>query len=85
MTDMARLNLQRGVPENKLNEATNYSPESDLDRWVIQHVNIMNQLKEQDRERQQKKALENYIQKLVEEQLEEALEKALDNVLKDFK
>lgn len=45
MTDEARLNLQRGVPENPLYPATTYTCESDLDRWIWQHVKIMDDYK----------------------------------------
>ena len=81
MTDEARLNLQRGVPENPFYPATTYNIESDLDRWVWQHVKIMNQVKEQDRKREQEKALEDYI----EQEIGAILEKKLDELLEGFK
>ena len=81
MTDEARVNLQKGVPENPFYPATTYNIESDLDRWVWQHVKIMNQVKEQERKREQEKALEDYI----EQEIGAILEKKLDELLEGFK
>lgn len=38
MTQSALWNLQHGVPENKLYPATDYTPESDLDRYVLAKI-----------------------------------------------
>lgn len=81
MTDEARVNLQKGVPENPFYPATTYNIESDLDRWVWQHVKIMNQVKEQERKREQEKALEDYI----EQEIGAILEKKLNELLEGFK
>lgn len=42
MTDEARLNLQRGVPENPLYPATTYTIESNLDKWIWHRTRIIN-------------------------------------------
>lgn len=81
MTDEARLNLQRGVPENPFYPATTYNIESDLDRWVWQHTKIMNQVKEQYRQKEEEKALADYI----EQEVGAVLEKKLDELLEGFK
>ena len=80
MTDEARLNLQRGVPENPFYPATTYNIESDLDRWIWQHVKIMDKVKEQDRKKEQEKALADYI----EQEVGAILEKKLDELLAGF-
>lgn len=38
MTDQARFNLSRGIPENKMYSGTNYTPESDFDRYVLAKI-----------------------------------------------
>ena len=81
----ARVNLQKGVAENKSYEWTNYSVESPLDAYLVQKHAMKQRYNEQRREAQQQEALEKYISAMVEEKLEDCLEKALGDVLKDFK
>ena len=81
----ARMNLQRGIPENKMNDWTNYSAESPLDAYLVQRQQVKESYKQQRRGEQQQKALEEYINKLIEEKLGDCLGKTLDDVLKDFK
>ena len=81
MTDEARINLQKGVPENPFYSATTYNIESDLDKWVWQRVKISNWINERRQEAADQKALEEYI----EQQLGDLLEKKLDELLEGFK
>ena len=81
MTDEARLNLQRGVPENPLYPATTYTIESNLDKWIWHRARIINQSKLRDQEKADQEALEDYI----EQQIGDILEKKLDELLEGFK
>lgn len=81
MTEAARWNLQHGVPENKAYEWTDYTPTSDLDRWIVHHMKIREQfLKKQEYDRQVKAEAEQLAK-----DIEKQLEKELDKLLKDFK
>jgi hypothetical protein len=71
MTLQARFNLQTGIPENKINEHTNYTNESPLDAYILQTHEI-------------KKSLEDYLMYSIEEKLDECLEKALNDIFADF-
>ena len=77
MTEAARWNFQHGVPENKAYPWTDYTPEDDFDRWLVQRKTIL------DRAEQQ------LLQKQLEEQaaaeLEKVLNKELEKLLKGFK
>lgn len=42
----ARRNLQKGIPENKVHEWTNYSIESPLDAYIIQKQEMKNRFNE---------------------------------------
>ena len=81
----ARINLQKGIPENKMNEWTNYNIESPLDAYIVQKQQIRNKYYEQRREEQQQAALEEYVSKMLDDKLEESLEKILGDLLKSFK
>lgn len=92
MTEAARWNLQHGVPEDKTNEWTDYTPTSELDRWILHHMKMRKMFEEQTekerqrklREQQQKKEMKEF-EKAAEKQLEKVLEKELEKLLKDFK
>jgi len=73
MTIEARLNLQKGKPEDKTASYMNYNIECPLDAYLIQKQAIKNQLIEDA-------ALEGYLNSMIEESLEEVLE----DLLKDF-
>ena len=45
MTKQALWNLQHGVPENKFHSGTNYTIESDLDRFVLARVKMRDSIK----------------------------------------
>lgn len=77
MTEAARINLQKGVPEDKSFPWTNYSPESALDNWILSHMKIREQLMI-DREM-------DATAKAAAAELEKRIEKELDKLLKDFK
>lgn len=77
MTLEARLNLQKGISENKAYSWTTYNSESLLDSYIIQRQAIKNKLTEEE-------ALENYINDMIEKNLEECLDKALEHIFKDF-
>lgn len=77
MTEAARINLQKGVPEDKRFPWTNYSPESALDNWILSHMKIREQLMI-DREM-------DATAKAAAAELEKRIEKELDKLLKDFK
>ena len=77
MTEAARINLQKGVPEDKRFPWTNYTPESALDNWILSHMKIREQLIT-DREL-------DATAKAAAAELEKRIEKELDKLLKDFK
>ena len=81
MTDEARLNLQRGVPENPLYPATTYTIENNLDKWIWNRAKIHNQAKYREQEKADQEALEDYI----EQQIGDILEKKLDSLLEGFR
>ena len=70
----ARMNLQRGIPENKNNEWTNYNIESPLDAYLVQR-----------REAQFPEALEKHLNVVMEKKLCDYLEKAINDLLKSSK
>ena len=76
MTDEARMNLQKGVPENPFYPATTYNIESNLDKFVWQKQRNMDSVK---REKEQK-TLNEYMEK----QIEDILEKKMDELLDGF-
>ena len=77
MIEAARINLQKGVPEDKRFPWTNYTPESALDNWILSHMKIQEQLMI-DREM-------DATAKAAAAELEKRIEKELDKLLKDFK
>lgn len=44
MNVIARYNLKKGIPENKFNDSTNYTPENEIDRWIIAHEQKRNRI-----------------------------------------
>ena len=54
----ARMNLQRGIAENKVNEWTNYSIENSLDAYLVQKQDAHKRINQARREEQQQKAFE---------------------------
>ena len=73
MTIEARINMQRGIPEDKTAAHTNYNIDIPLDAYLIQKQEIKNKLIEDA-------ALEGCLSGMIEESLEEVLE----DLLKDF-
>lgn len=78
MTQEALLNLQRGIPEDTRYPHTTYNPESDIDKWVLRHVemreNARRIIAEKDKVNERK----------VKKELEKVVSTALDDVLKGF-
>ena len=88
MTEAARWNLQRGVPEDTRFEHTTYTAEDDFDRLLLQRMKIRRMIDDDIQRRNAaalEKQLEKDLEKQLEQQLEKALDKALDKLLKDFK
>lgn len=84
MTDAARWNLQHGVPEDRSQEWTDYTPTSDLDMWILQHMK-MRTLANELQQKRQLQELEKAAAKQLEKELEKKIDEELDKLLKDFK
>lgn len=93
MTVEARMNLQKGVPEDKRFPATDYTSDgSFLDDYLIAttkaHKEIMDRYNAQQAEKK-RRAEEAQAQKELEAEIEKqaykAIEKALDDIFKDWK
>ena len=80
MTEAARWNLQHGVPEDKSYKWTDYTPTSDLDRWILHHVKMRNLFNQRQQEIQAQKDLEKDIEK----KIYKTIDQALGDLLKDF-
>ena len=77
MTLAARINLQRGIPEDKRFEHTTYNAESALDRLVLARVEARRLIID-------KQNYDNMVAAAAED-IAKAAEKELDKLLKDFK
>lgn len=77
MTDAARWNLQHGVPEDKRYEWTDYTPTSDLDRWILSHIEMRKKFNQKQQEIQFQKDLEKEIEDKVYKTIDQALEDLL--------
>ena len=77
MTTAARINLQKGIPEDKRFEWTNYTAESALDNWVLARVQARRLIID-------KQNYDNMVAAAAED-IAKAAEKELDKLLKDFK
>lgn len=93
MTVEARMNLQKGVPEDKRFPATDYTSDgSFLDDYLIATTkarkDIMDRYNAQQAEKK-RRAEEAQAQKELEAEIEKqaykAIEKALDDIFKDWK
>ena len=74
MKSAARINLQRGIQQNKSQNWTNYNIDVPLDAYII-HRKKLND------EEQQKKAFDDYI-KAVDEKIEEMLDESIEKIFK---
>ena len=77
MTTAARMNLQRGIPEDRRFEHTTYTAESALDRLVLARVEARRLIID-------KKNYDEMVAAAAED-IAKAAEKELDKLLKDFK
>lgn len=89
MTVEARVNLQKGVPEDKRFPATDYTSDGSLmDNYLLMSVNarkqILDRYNAQEAEKQRKRA-EAQEQAEIEKQTYQAIEKALDDIFKNWK
>ncbi len=87
MNDIARINLQTGVPEDKRYPWTDYSPTSDLDRWLIQRQELLKQAEEYWERKHQaevEKQVEEQLNKEIETKVGDLLERKLDDLFKGF-
>ena len=85
MNVIARYNLKKGIPENKFNDSTNYTPENEIDRWIIAHEQKRNRINQLKTKEQQHKALQGHVEKVIKEKLEECLDNTLHNAVKGIK
>ena len=85
MTFAARINLQKGIPENKSFDQTNYSVECPLDAYIYHKSRMKHEMIQQHRKEQQDKALQEYLNKVVQDKLQECLDKSLTAALKGLK
>ena len=85
MTDSARINYQKGIPENKMYEWTDYTVQSFLDAWVVAHTENRRRIQERLREKQQQEALKEYIKDDVKKELDKTVKSVLTDTFKDFK
>ena len=82
MNEYSRLNLQRGIPENKAYKHTDYTPESEYDKFFLQMYHSRQKAKElmeKRRQQEQQKELEKLEDKIAEDlvaKIEKELEKA---------
>ena len=73
MTEAARWNLQHGVPEDKSYEWTDYTPTSDLDRWILSRIKMRKKFDQRQQEIQFQKELEKEIEDKVYKTIDQAL------------
>lgn len=93
MTVEARVNLQKGVPEDKRFPATDYTSDGSLmDNYLLMSVNarkqILDRYNAQEAEKQRKRAEAQEQKKMeaeIEKQTYQAIEKALDDIFKNWK
>ena len=68
MTIQALWNLQHGVPENKLYSGTNYTADSQLDKYVIARVKMRDSIKliidEKNQEEYENQVAKNIAKKI---------------------
>ena len=80
MTVQARYNLQRGVPENKMYEHTNYTSDgSALDNYLLSTMKT----KEMIRKYYEQREVEA-LGKEIGKELSKIIDKELDNLLKNI-
>ena len=80
MTVQARYNLQRGVPENKMYEHTNYTSDgSALDNWLLSKMKTKEMVKKYYEQRE-----EEALSKEIEKELSKIIDKELDKLLKNI-
>lgn len=80
MTVAARYNLQRGVPENKMYEHTNYTSDgSVLDNWILAQMKA----REMAKRYYEKKEMQAQSKEVAEE-LVKMIDKELDRLLKNL-
>lgn len=80
MTVAARYNLQRGVPENKMYEHTNYTSDgSALDNWLLAKMRMREMVKQY----YEKKEMQAQSKEVAEE-LVKMIDKELDKLLKNL-
>lgn len=72
MTTEALYNLQRGVPENKIYPATNYTIETPLDRYVLSRCKMLEKINQKELIEAEKKITDDIIC-LLEKELFKAL------------
>ena len=77
MTLAARYNLQRGVPENKGFEHTTYTPESEIDRYILAKVDSRRMILDINN-------YDDYVRSAGED-IAEAAEKEIDKLLDTIK
>ena len=61
MTTEALYNLQRGVPENKIYPATNYTIETALDRYVLSRCEMLEKINQKELREAEKKITDDII------------------------
>lgn len=85
MTIEARYNLQKGVPENKIYDGTNYTSNgSAVDNYILGRERIKKMINAREDETKARKLLEKQVKEQVEKQVCPTIERTLKNALNNF-